>query len=300
MNLKEEIKKLKEDKNAVILVHNYQRPEVQEVGDFIGDSLELARKAAQTDADIILFAGVRFMAETAKILSPDKKVLLSHSRAGCPMADMVTPEDVKKLREKYPDAAVVAYVNTTADVKAEVDICCTSANAPKVVKSLKEKRVIFIPDQNLAHWVARQVPEKEIIPYDGFCYVHMGFTARHVEEARKLHPDAEILVHPECRPEVVDRADFVLSTSGMIRHAKNSSAKKFIIGTEFGLIYRLKKENPGKEFYSLGPPRVCWNMKLTTLADVYKTLKDEENEIVLPKDIMERAKDALEKMIKIF
>ncbi len=299
MDLYKAISKLKEEKRAIILAHNYQRPEVQEAADFVGDSLELAVEASRTGAEIIVFAGVRFMAETAKILSPDKKVLLPRKEAGCPMASMATPEQVLKLKRQYPDAAIVSYVNTTAEVKAISDICCTSANAVRVVRSLPEKRIIFVPDQNLAAWVASQVPEKEIIAFPGFCYVHMAFSASDVEEARRKHPQAEVLVHPECRPEVTEKADFVLSTSGMVRHAASSQAKEFVIGTEYGLTYRLKKENPGKEFHPLGRIRVCWNMKLTTLEDVYTSLRDEVYEINLDRATIEAAGRALRRMIEL-
>ncbi len=299
MDLYRAISKLKQEKRAVILAHNYQRPEVQEAADFVGDSLELAVEASRTDAKIIVFAGVRFMAETAKILSPDKKVLLPRKEAGCPMANMASREQVLKLKKQYPDAAIVSYVNTTADVKAISDICCTSANAVKVVKSLPNKRIIFVPDQNLAAWVASQVPEKEIIAFPGFCYVHMAFSASDVEEAKEKHPQAEILVHPECKPEVTKRADYVLSTSGMVRHAATSESKEFVIGTEYGLTYRLKKENPDKQFYPLGRIRVCWNMKLTKLEDVYDSLKYERYEINLDRDTIEAAARALRRMIEL-
>ena len=299
MDIKREILKLKKERNAVIMAHNYQRPEVQDVADFVGDSLELAIKTSKTQADIIVFAGVRFMAETAKILSPERTVLLPNYRAACPMADMVTPEDVRKLRKKYPEAAFVAYVNTTAEVKAEIDICCTSANAVKVVESLPQKLIVFLPDRNLAHWVSTQVKDKEIIPFDGYCYVHNGFTLKDLLKARKKHPEAEVLAHPEAPPEVVENADFVLSTSGMIRHTKRSQAREFIIATEFGLSHRLKKENPEKEFYSPGPPRFCGNMKLTTIDDVYNSLLKLQYEIVLSQDIMERARKSLEKMLEV-
>lgn len=299
MSIEKEIKRLKYERNAVILAHNYQRPEVQDVADFVGDSLELSIKASETDASVIVFAGVRFMAETAKILSPEKKVLLPNPRAGCPMADMVTPQDVRELRKKYPDAAIVAYVNTTAEVKAEVDICCTSANAVKVVKKLPQKRIVFLPDKNLAYWVSTQVKNKEIIPYQGYCYVHNGFRLKDLLKAKKEHPDAEVLAHPEAPPEVVENADFVLSTSGMIRHAKKSRAKEFIIATEFGLTHRLKKENPGKEFYPMGAPRFCGNMKRTTIEDVYNSLLKLQHEIILSKEVIKKARNALEKMVEV-
>ena len=292
----EEIGRLKEEKKAIILVHNYQRPEIQDIADFLGDSLGLAREAAKTDARLIVFCGVRFMAETAKILSPEKVVLLPRKEAGCPMADMVTRKELRTLKEKYPDAKVVCYVNTNADVKAESDVCCTSANAVKVVKNVGARRIIFVPDKNLASYCQRFV-HKEIIPWNDYCYVHERITKEEVLLAEKRFPAAPLLVHPECRPEVVDVADEVLSTSGMVNFAKRSGEKRFLIGTEEGLIYRLKKENPGKEFYAAGIPKVCRNMKLTTLNDVYLALKEERYKVELSEDIMEHSRRSLEGML---
>jgi quinolinate synthase len=297
MNYVEQIKKLKNEKNAVILAHNYQRGEVQEIADYLGDSLELSRKANTTDAEIIVFCGVRFMAETAKILSPEKKVLMPREEAGCPMANMVTPEDVLNLRKKHPNAKVVSYVNTNADVKAVTDVCCTSANAVKVVKNIESGKVIFIPDRNLGSYVKRFV-DKEIILWDGFCYAHDNISKEEVLQAKKKFPEAPLLVHPECRPEVIDIADEVLSTSGMIEFAKSSGAKSFLIGTEEGIIYRLKKENPGKEFYSAGTPKICSDMKITHLEDVYSSLNEERHEIILPEDIINASKKSLKAMLK--
>ncbi len=297
-DLVEKIKELKEKKNAIILAHNYQIMGVQEIADFTGDSLELARKASQTDADIIVFCGVRFMAETAKILSPDKKVLIPVKNAGCPLADFIKPEDVNELKRKYPDAKVVAYVNTTADVKAVSDVCCTSANAIKVCQNIEAQKIIFIPDKNLGNWVQKNLRDKEIILYDGFCYVHQGFRVEDAELVRKELPGAKIVVHPECPPQVVDKADAVLSTSGMLKYCKENDAKEFVIGTEEGLIRKLKKENPDKKFYSLGNSRVCYDMKLTRLQDVYDALLYERYVVKLPTDIIDRAKRALTEMIK--
>lgn len=248
MNIVEEIVRLKRRKNAIILVHNYQRPEIQEIADFLGDSLGLAREAAKTDARIIVFCGVRFMAETAKILSPERTVLLPVKEAGCPMADMITAEELRELKEKYPDAKVVSYVNTNADVKAESDVCCTSANAVKVVKNVEAERIIFTPDKNLASYCQRFV-DKEIIPWNGYCYVHERITKKEVLLAKKEFPDALLLVHPECNPSVIDLSDEVLSTNGMVKFSKESDKERFLMGTEEGLIYRLKKENSEKEFY---------------------------------------------------
>lgn len=297
MSIVEEIIRLKKEKNAIILVHNYQRPEIQNIADSLGDSLGLARKAAKTDAQIIIFCGVRFMAETAKILSPEKMVLLPRKEAGCPMADMIAAEDLRILKEKYPGAKVVSYVNTNADVKAESDICCTSANAIEVVRNIRAERVIFTPDRNLAAYCQRFV-DKEIIPWNGYCYVHEKIRKDEVRLAKEKFPDALLLVHPECNPSVIDLADEVLSTSGMLNFAEKSDKKKFLIGTEEGLIYRLKKENPGKEFYSAGTAKMCRNMKLTTLNDVYSSLKEERYAIELSEGIIKSAQKALMEMLK--
>ena len=296
MNIVEEITKLKKEKNAIILVHNYQRPEIQDIADFLGDSLGLAKQAAETKDGIIVFCGVRFMAETAKILSPEKTVLLPRKEAGCPMADMITAEDLRRLKKNYPDAKVVSYVNTNADVKAESDICCTSANAVKVVKNISAKRIIFTPDKNLAAYCQR-FTDKEIIPWNGCCYVHERITEKEVRLAKEKFPDALLLVHPECNPSVIELADEVLSTSGMVSFAKKSDKKRFLIGTEEGLIYRLKKENPEKEFYAAGTAKMCRNMKLTTLNDVYLSLKEERYAIELPEGIIKSAGKTLTAML---
>ncbi|HZK12739.1 MAG TPA: quinolinate synthase NadA [Atribacterota bacterium] len=297
MNIVEEINKLKKEKNAIILVHNYQRAEIQDIADYLGDSLELAKQAAETKARIIVFCGVRFMAETAKILSPEKTVIIPRKDAGCPMADMITAEDLRRLKKNYPDAKVVSYVNTNADVKAESDICCTSANAVKVVKNISAKRIIFTPDRNLAAYCQRYV-DKEIIPWNGYCYVHEKIREEEVSLAKEKFPDALLLVHPECNPSVIDLADEVLSTSGMVSFAKKSDKKRFLIGTEEGLIYRLKKENPEKEFYAAGTAKMCRNMKLTTLNDVYLSLKEERYLIELAGEIIKSAQKALTAMLK--
>ena len=297
MNIVEEINKLKKEKNAIILVHNYQRSEIQDIADSLGDSLGLAREAAKTDAKIIVFCGVRFMAETAKILSPEKVVLLPRKEAGCPMADMVTAEGLKILKERHPDAKVISYVNTYADVKAESDICCTSANAVEVIKKIKANKIIFTPDKNLAAYCQR-FTDKEIIPWNGYCYVHEKIRKEEVRLAKEKFPDALLLVHPECNPSVIDLADEVLSTSGMVNFVKKSHKKKFLIGTEVGLIYRLKKENPGKEFYAAGTAKMCRNMKLTTLNDVYLSLREERYAIELPEGIIKSAQKALMGMLK--
>lgn len=297
MNILEEITKLKKEKDAIILVHNYQRPEIQDIADFLGDSLGLAKQAAETKARIIVFCGVRFMAETAKILSPEKIVLLPRKEAGCPMADMITAEDLRSLKKKHPDAKVVSYVNTSAEVKAESDVCCTSANAIKVVKNICTEKIIFTPDKNLAAYCQR-FTDKEIIPWNGYCHVHERITKEEVLLAKEKFPDALLLVHPECKPSVIDLADEVLSTSGMLSFAKKSDKKRFLIGTEEGLIYRLKKENPGKEFYTAGTAKMCRNMKLTTLNDVYLSLKEERYPIELAEGIIKSAQKTLTEMLK--
>ncbi|MEJ2307390.1 MAG: quinolinate synthase NadA [candidate division WOR-3 bacterium] len=297
MNYEKRIKKLKDKKNAVILAHNYQRAEVQDIADYLGDSLGLSQQANKTDAEIIVFCGVRFMAETAKILSPEKKVIMPREEAGCPMANMITPEDVLELRKKHPNAKVVSYVNTNADVKAVTDVCCTSANAVKVVKNIDADEIIFVPDKNLGSYVKR-FTDKKIILWDGFCYVHDQISKEEVLSSKKKYPEALLLVHPECRPDVIDIADEVFSTSGMIKFARKSSAKSFLIGTEEGIIHRLKKENPTKEFYPAGMPKICSNMKLTQLEDVYNALKEEKNVIDLPEGIIKASKKSLEAMLK--
>lgn len=295
--LKAEIRKLKKEKNAVLLAHNYQIPEVQDIADFLGDSLRLSKISKSAKNKIIVFAGVKFMAETAKILSPQKEVLLPVLEAGCPLAEMIESQQLIELKQKYPDAWVVSYVNTTAEVKALSDVCCTSANAVTVVKNVPVKKVIFVPDKNLGWWVQKNVPEKEVIIWPGYCFVHEYFSYTELKEARRLHPDAEIMVHSECLKEVLEAADFVLSTSGMLIRAKESKAKKFIVGTEEGLIYLLKKENPDKEFYSLGNAKICTNMKRTTLADLHRALTKDEYKIELSPEIIEKAQIALERMV---
>ena len=294
----EEISLLKKERNAVILAHNYQIGPVQDVADLVGDSLELSRAAARLEAEVIIFCGVDFMAETASILSPDKRVVLPAPEAWCPMAHMITPDQIKEIKAVYPEAAVVCYVNSTAEVKAESDICCTSANGVEVVNSLDQKKVIFVPDRNLASYVAKHT-KKEIIPWNGYCYVHDRYTPEDVRGARALHPRAEVLVHPECRPEVIDLADYVYSTSGMGRHAQRSDAIQFIIGTEVGMLYRLKKENPNKEFYPLSRKAVCENMKKTDLEKVLKALRTLEPQVKVPKDIADKARRSIERMLAV-
>ncbi|MFC1482854.1 quinolinate synthase NadA [Candidatus Margulisiibacteriota bacterium] len=297
MDYAKEIQKLKKEQNAILLVHNYQRPEIQDIADILGDSLGLAKEAAVTKNDMIVFCGVKFMAETAKILSPDKLVVTPRIDATCPMAHMITEDDVLEMKKKYPNAVVVSYVNTTAEVKAVTDVCCTSANAVKVVQNVKAQQIIFTPDKNLAAYVQR-FTDKQIIPWEGYCYVHQKMRKEEIIEAKKKYPEAVVLVHPECDPEVIDSADEVLSTSGMVKFAKVSNKKQFLIGTEEGLIYRLKKENPDKEFYSAGTAKTCLNMKKITIEDVYNALKNKQYEITLPDDIMKKAKNSLDEMLK--
>jgi quinolinate synthase len=296
--LHEKVLELRRSKNALVLVHNYQMTEIQLVADHIGDSLGLARIAMEAEKDLIVFCGVRFMAETAKILNPGAKVLIPREDATCPMADMIEPGDIKRLREKHPGAQVCSYVNTNADVKAETDVCCTSANAVEVVERLNADTVIFTPDRNLASYVGRKV-NTEIIPFDGYCYVHMRFSAEDIRASKAAHPDAVTLVHPECRPEVIDEADEVLSTSGMLKYAKESPAREFIIATEEGLIERLSRELPDKTFYSAGHARFCFNMKRIRLEDLYRSLDEEIYEVKVPPEIMKRARVSLEKMVSV-
>jgi quinolinate synthase len=293
-----EILRLKEDRHAIILAHNYQPAEVQDIADLTGDSLELSRAAATMDGDIIVFCGVDFMAETAAIISPEKTVLLPAQEACCPMADMITADELKLLKSRHPEAAVVCYVNTTAEVKAESDICCTSSNAVKVVNSLKEDRILFVPDRNLGLYTQR-FTKKEILPWEGFCSVHDQITPKDVRKAHDLHPGAIILVHPECRPEVIDLADHVASTSGIIRQVCNSSEKEFIIGTEVGILHRLIRECPTKQCYPLSPAAICRNMKKTDLNKIRNALISLQPRITVPEEIAHRARCAIERMLAV-
>lgn len=288
---------MKEDLGAVILAHNYQPGPVQDLADLVVDSLELSRAAARLDCQVILFCGVDFMAETAAILSPDKRVILPAAEAWCPMAHMIAAEDLRDLKSAYPEAAVVCYVNSTAETKAESDICCTSANGVEVVASLAEEEVIFVPDRNLADYVSRWT-EKKIIKWDGYCYVHDRFTPEEVKAARLVHPGAEVLVHPDCRPDVIDLADSVCSTSGMGWRAKASGADEFVIGTEVGMIYRLEKENPGKRFYPLSQGAICTNMKKTTPERVLQALRTLEPRVVA-EETARLARRSIERMLSI-
>jgi quinolinate synthase len=282
----------------VILAHNYQNPDIQDIADFVGDSLDLSLKATKTDAKVIVFCGVDFMAESAKILNPAKTVILPDRTANCPMAEMVDPESLLVMKQEHPDAEVVAYINTTADVKSLADICCTSANGVKVVKSRTPKKIIFVPDRNLGLFIQKQVPEKEMILWPGICSTHHNITKGEILGIKRKHPNAEILVHPECQPEVIDIADHAFSTNGMVTHVKQSQKQEFIIGTEKGLCYRLEKENPGKKFYPV-PSAICPNMKKTTLEKVLKSLETLEPAIELSDDIMQKARIPLQRMMEL-
>lgn len=294
----DEIERLKAERNAVIIAHNYQIPDVQDIADFVGDSLQLSREAAELDSDVIVFCGVHFMAETAAILAPDKTVLIPDVRAGCPMADMITAEELRQWKEEYPGTKVVCYVNTTAEVKAECDICCTSANVIKVVESIADDTILFAPDRNLAAYVAR-FSDKKVIPWDGYCYVHHDFRARHVQERKELFPEAEVWVHPECRPEVIDLADKVLSTGQMVKETQVTGMKEVILGTEEGIIHRLNKLNPKTRFIPLKDHSVCSNMKKIDLPKVLRALEEMRFKIDVPEDISRKARQAIEKMIRI-
>ncbi len=321
-SLKEEILKLKQERRAIILAHNYQRDEVQEIADFTGDSLELSRTASTIDCDVIVFAGVNFMAESASILCPDKTVLLTEADAGCPMADMIRVDSprwerksfpgfphpppynypkeftLNAIKKQYPGTPVVAYVNTTADVKAGSDVCCTSANIVQVIESLPDETVISVPDRNLSAWAQRNTGKK-VISWDGFCHVHERVRPEDVYRARSAHPGALVMAHPECRLEVLEIADHVTSTSGMLRFAKASRAREFIVGTEIGLMYRLRKENPEKKFYPLRKDMICPNMKITTLESVHRALRENTYVIRVAEEIRIPAKKALDRMLAI-
>ena len=296
--LTEKILRLKKQHNATILVHNYQRDEIQDIADFSGDSLALAREATRVEAEVIVFCGVHFMAETAAILNPSKTVLLPVKEAGCPMADMVTVEKLQRVKLDYPEAAVVSYVNSSAAVKAESDICCTSSNAIEVVNALDEEQVIFVPDQNLGRYVAQNT-DKEIILWKGFCATHHRLHASEVHRCKENYPGAEVLVHPECREEVIAIADAVCSTQAMFKHVENSPAKGFIICTEEGIVYNLKKMYPDRQFYVPSENLICANMKLTTLGWVLRSLQNMQYEVTVEEPIRDQARIALERMLAI-
>ncbi len=294
-----EICELRKKMNAVILVHNYQLGEVQEIADFTGDSLELSIKASKTTADVIVFCGVKFMAETAYILSPDKTVLLPSLESGCPMADMAEAHDLIKLKAKHPDASVITYVNSSAEVKALSDICVTSANAVKVVASLPEdKKIIFVPDKNLGAYIQRKTGRKMIL-WPGFCPTHMRITPEQLKQKKLEYPDAAVIVHPESRPDVIDLADEALSTGGMIKFAKSTDAEQIIIGTEIGMVYRLSKENPDKQFIPVSEQAVCPMMKMHRLSNVLEAMEQMKHSIVVPEDIRRDAIKPISKMLEI-
>jgi quinolinate synthase len=298
MDLVEEIERLKKEKGAVILAHNYQIPQIQDLADVVGDSLALAVQATKVESDTIIFCGVDFMAESAKILNPQKMIIHPNPKAKCPMAAMVDVEGLRMAKKKNPEAVVVSYVNTTAMVKTETDICCTSANAVKVIKSIPEDTILFVPDTNLGLYAQRFLPEKKFIFWPGYCHVHQDISVEQIEELKKAHLDAVVLVHPECSPDVIDAADFALSTEGMVKHVLGSSSKEFVIGTEEGLVHRLKKENPGKIFYSI-PNAICPNMKKITLKDTYNALKNLKPEIDLSDEVVRKARAPLDRMVEI-
>jgi len=296
--LKEKILSLKEKRNAVILAHNYQIEEVQEIADYVGDSFGLSQQATLCNEEVVVFCGVHFMAESAAILAPEKTVLLPEPLAGCPLADTITAEELREAKARNPEAAVVCYVNSSAEVKAESDICCTSSNAVQVVNSVKQRHVLFVPDANLAHWVSR-FTNKEIIPWRGNCITHHRISAGEVAAARRAYPDAKIAVHPECKPEVTEQADFVGSTSQIIRFASETDAKTVIIGTEMGVLPKIKKENPDKKIFLLSPKLICYNMKLTTLDKVYSSLSKMEPVISVLPEIRAKAAEALSRMLDV-
>ena len=298
MDIVEKIKALKRERNAVILAHNYQLPEIQDIADYVGDSLGLSIQASGTDADVIVFCGVYFMAETAKILSPEKVVLIPDTKAGCPMADMITADELRKLKEWHPGAKAMCYVNTTAEVKAECDICCTSGNASIIVREAfsPDDKIIFVPDQHLAHYISTTTG-RDFILWKGYCPSHVKILPDDILKQKALHPNAEVLVHPECPAGVTSLADQVLSTEGMCRHIKASATGEFIIGTETGILHRMKKENPGKIFYPASERATCPNMKRTTLEKVLWVLEEMGNEVTVPQDIMKKARTSLQRMI---
>ena len=298
-SLPEQIAKRREKLNAVILAHNYQRPEVQDIADYTGDSLELSRKAAGTDAEVIVFCGVHFMAETAKILSPQKTVLLPDEAAGCPMADMITADQLEQEKAKYPGVQVVCYVNSSAAVKAGSDICCTSANAVQVVQAMdRERPILFVPDQYLGHYAMRKTG-REMHLWPGYCPTHMKIGVDDVNRQRARYPEAKVLVHPECRPDVIDAADEALSTGGIIRYAQSYQGSTLIVGTETGILHRLRKENPAVEYVPVTKRGVCPNMKCITLEKVLWSMEEMEPSIEIPEEVRQRALAAVERMLEL-
>lgn len=299
MNIAGKIIKLKKEKNAVILAHNYQLPEIHDIADFVGDSLGLSIEASRTNAEIIIFCGVHFMAETAKILSPQKTVLLPEKDAGCPMADMINPESLKSIQAAHPGALTMCYVNSSAAVKALCDYCCTSANALKIAQKIipEHREIIFVPDQYLAQYVASQV-KHDFITWKGYCPIHAEILPENIMHEKNLHPRAKVIAHPECKPAITDLADIVTSTEGMSKYIKGSPEREFIIGTEVGIIHRLKKENPDKIFYPASAKAVCADMKKINLEKVLRSLETMSYEITLPPDIMEKARLSIDRMLQ--
>jgi quinolinate synthase len=296
--LKARLLELKKERNAIILAHYYQRDEIQEVADFRGDSYLLAQKAAETDADVIVFCGVHFMGESAKILAPNKTVIIPDERAGCPMADMVNVDGLRKLKAEHPNAVVVTYINSSAEIKAETDIVCTSANAVKIIQSIDADEIIFCPDKNLGDYVSKYTDKKMII-WEGYCNTHDMLTVKDVEEMRRLHPNAEFVVHPECRPEVVKLADFVGSTTAILNYCKQSTCQEFIVGTEDGTGYQLRLDSPDKTFHFASKFLVCPNMKVNNLKKLVKCLEEMKPEIYVPKKVADNARGALDRMLEI-
>lgn len=296
--LSQEILKLKKEKNAVIVAHNYQMPEIQEIADYCGDSLELAKIGSTLEAQNIIFCGVKFMAETAKIVAPEKNIYLPVKDATCPMAHMVTAEDILNFKEKHPNVKVVCYVNSTTEVKAVSDICCTSSNAVNIVKNIDSDEIFFVPDKNLGAYCKRFVTDKTIHLWQGHCYVHSKIKTDEVKKAKENYKEAELLVHPECSPEIIDLADYAMSTSKMLEHVKNSNKETFLIGTEQGLIDRLIKENPDKKIFPAGTTKICVNMKKTKLINVYNALKENKHEVLVDETIANKARLAIENMFK--
>ena len=298
-NIISEINKLKKEKNAVILAHSYQNLEIDLASDFVGDSLFLSQKAAETNADIIVFAGVYFMAQSAKILSPNKKVLLPDKNAGCKMADMIDLDKLRKFKKQYSDIPVVCYINSTAEVKSECDICCTSSNAAEVVKSLKSKEILFVPDKNLGNYVQSQIPDIKIHTYKGFCPIHNQITVDDINNMKNKYPNAKILTHPECQKDVINISDFVGSTSQIIKEVGNSNDNEFIIVTEFGVVERLGRDFPDKKFHLISNKAVCKDMKLHKLEDILSTLKNEEYEIDIDENLREKAYLPIKRMLDL-
>jgi quinolinate synthase len=296
-SLIERILELKKERNAIILAHNYQLGEVQDIADFRGDSLELSQKAAQASAEVIVFCGVCFMAETASVLCPDKVILLPDLGAGCPMANMITAKELREEKKRHPTATVVCYVNSPAEVKAESDVCCTSANAIEIVKRLDTQEILFVPDQYLGHYASTKT-DKKIILWPGFCPTHVRIQPEHIVQLKQDYPQAKVMVHPECRPEVIILADEVLSTGGMCRYAHRSEAREIIVGTEIGMVYRLRKENPDKKFISISEQAICPQMKLITLEKILWSLKELAPEVKIPGEVRLKAKEAIDKMLK--